>query len=61
MFLTLSVLCVIGVCFYVRFIFDLCKECRWQQTTSWILVRLHQREQSLASLFELGEPSDRAA
>lgn len=44
---SMATLCALGVAFYARFLFALCKECRHQRICYLVCLRTHSPEQEV--------------
>ena len=61
MMAVMSTLCMAGVGFYVRFVVALCKECKPRRSGHWMLLRIHDPEESPVEVARLEQPVTRAA
>ena len=57
----LTMLCLLGVTFYVRFLVALCKECRTHRVLSWMRLRAPSNLYAFPQEREHKEPVRRAA
>jgi hypothetical protein len=57
----LTVLCIAGIAFYLRFLVALCKECKPSSVGYWVRLRLGSGEDTIADLPERKKPVARAA
>jgi hypothetical protein len=57
----LTMLCLLGVTFYVRFLQALCKECRARRVFSWMRLRVPSNLYAFPQEREQKKPVGRAA
>jgi hypothetical protein len=59
--MAMTILCMTGIAFYVRFLIALCKECKPHSVGYWVRLRLGSDEDTIAEVPEQRRVLTRAA
>ena len=57
----MSILCVAGVAFYLRFLIALCRDPKPRLKGDWMFLRLDSHDEELVELQSFEQPTTRAA
>jgi hypothetical protein len=57
----ITLLCIAGISFYVRFLVAMCRECKPRRMGYWVRLRLGSGEESIPEQRQREQPVTRAA
>ena len=57
----ITLLCIAGISFYVRFLVAMCRECKTRRIGYWVRVQLGSSEELIPELRQRERPVTRAA